>query len=151
MQQIFQQLITTEPSDERALEIILQLIPLIIVVVLVAIIIGIIPFWFIFKKAGVPGWKALIPFYNTYTLYEIVWKTDFFWISLALSVSSFLPFFGILASMAGFVISIISTIHLARVFKKSDGFTVGLIFLPLIFHYILAFDKSKYHPELKNA
>ena len=27
--------------------------------------------WFCFKKAGEKGWKALVPFYNYYTLYKI--------------------------------------------------------------------------------
>lgn len=29
-----------------------------------------IAYWKIFEKAGEPGWKALIPFYNTYSQYK---------------------------------------------------------------------------------
>lgn len=119
---------------------------------LLIIVIETLPLCFIFKKAGIPAWKAIIPFYNTYLLYQIAWKTDIFWISLTLSVVAFLsPFLGVFASIAIFVFSIILNGYLAKVFKKGGGFAVGLIFLPLIFRYILAFDKSKYHPKLKGA
>ena len=29
--------------------------------------------WKLFVKAGRAGWKCLIPFYNTYCLYDIAW------------------------------------------------------------------------------
>lgn len=29
--------------------------------------------WAIFRKAGEPGWAAIIPFYNVYILYKITW------------------------------------------------------------------------------
>ena len=32
-------------------------------------------YWKIFEKAGEPGWKAIIPFYNTYTQYKFTWNT----------------------------------------------------------------------------
>ena len=118
---------------------------------LLIIVIKTLPLCFIFKKAGIPAWKAIIPFYNTYLLYQIAWKTDIFWISLALSIVGYVPFLGFFASIASIVFSIILYVYLAKVFKKGGGFAVGLIFLPLIFSYILAFDKSKYHPKLKGA
>lgn len=34
--------------------------------------------WLIFTKAGEDGWKALIPFYSTYTEFKIVGKTKYF-------------------------------------------------------------------------
>lgn len=130
---------------------ILALVPLLIVLIIVSITISILPFCFIFKKAGIPAWKAIIPFYNTYLLYQIAWNTDIFWISLTLFIVGFVPFLGFFASIANFVFSIILYVYLAKVFKKGGGFAVGLVFLPLIFSYILAFDKSKYHPKLKGA
>ena len=42
------------------------------------------------------------------------------------------------------VYGILVQISLGRVFAKNSGFIVGLIFLPLIFLAILAFDSSKY-------
>ncbi|MBR3368615.1 hypothetical protein IKG45_02370 [Candidatus Saccharibacteria bacterium] len=38
--------------------------------------------WKILEKAGEQGWKALIPFYNSYTLYKVFWEKKWFWISL---------------------------------------------------------------------
>ena len=124
---------------------------LLALILLLIIVIKTLPLCFIFKKAGIPAWKAIIPFYNTYLLYQIAWKTDIFWISLALSIVGYVPFLGFFASIASIVFSIILYVYLAKVFKKGGGFAVGLIFLPLIFRYILAFDKSKYHPKLKGA
>ena len=33
---------------------------------LALLVLGIVAKWFLFQKAGEPGWKAIIPFYNTY-------------------------------------------------------------------------------------
>lgn len=30
-------------------------------------ILQVVAYWKIFEKAGEPGWKAIVPFYNTYT------------------------------------------------------------------------------------
>lgn len=29
--------------------------------------------WIIFRKAGKPGWAAIVPFYNLYVLFDITW------------------------------------------------------------------------------
>lgn len=55
---------------------------------LVIAILVIVAMWKIFKKAGEPGWKAIIPIYNNYILFKIVWDTKFFWISLGLGLLS---------------------------------------------------------------
>ena len=33
----------------------------------------IVAMWKIFQKAGKPGWAAIVPFYNSYVMYEITW------------------------------------------------------------------------------
>lgn len=48
------------------------------VFILAIAILVIVAMWKIFQKAGEPGWKAIIPFYNSYTMYKIVWDTKFF-------------------------------------------------------------------------
>lgn len=45
-----------------------------------------IAYWKIFEKAGEPGWKALIPFYNTYSQYKFTWNPNMFWIVLVCSL-----------------------------------------------------------------
>lgn len=94
--------------------------------------------WKIFVKAGKPGWIALIPFYNMYTLFEITWGNG--WIFL----SMFAAIIPVLGYIAIFVIIILTMIKLSKAFGKSDGFAVGLIFLSIIFMSIIAFDDSTY-------
>ncbi len=88
-------------------------------------------FWRIFEKAGQPGWASIIPIYNVYVLIKIVKKPGW-WLILM-----FIP-------LVNFVIGIIVTLELAKVFGKDIGFGLGLLFLGFIFYPILAFDNSKY-------
>jgi len=91
----------------------------------------IVAMWRIFSKAGKPGWASLIPFYNTYVMLTIAGKPGW-WLVLF-----FIP-------IVNLVISILALVALAKTFGKGGGFVVGLIFLPIIFWPILAFDSSKY-------
>ena len=87
--------------------------------------------WKVFTKAGKPGWAALVPFYNMYVMIKIAGLSGWWLIAL------FVPFLSIVA--------IVLVIHrLSRAFGHGVGFTLGLIFLPLIFWPILAFGSSSY-------
>ena len=94
--------------------------------------------WKLYEKAGEKGWKCLIPFYNMYILYEIVygngWKMFFL----------FIPVFNIIVSMA-------VVFRLAEVFGKSTAFGVGLLFLKYIFMLVLAFDSSEYEGSVEDV
>lgn len=112
-----------------------------IVVALVALIIvifGIVCYWKIFEKAGREGLKALIPFYNSWTLCEIVFGKGY-WMFVAL-----VGVLGPIGPILEFVWSIITTIRLAKSFGKSGGFIIGLIFLPIIFVPMIAFGSAEY-------
>ena len=87
--------------------------------------------WKIFVKAGKPGWAAIVPVYNILIELEI---TGLPWWFLLLM---FVP-------LANFVILIFVMLGLAKVFGKSTGFGLGLIFLSFIFIPMLAFGKDKY-------
>lgn len=89
--------------------------------------------WIVFKKAGKPGWASIIPVYNLWILLEISGMKG------ALSLLILIPILGWIAVC---IIELIALFKLARKFGKSDGFGIGLIFLPYIFMAILAFDKS---------
>ncbi len=89
--------------------------------------------WKVFAKAGKPGWAALIPVYNVIVILEIVGK-PIWWIFLY-----FVPF-------ANIVMGIIVANELAKSFGKGVGFTLGLIFLPMVFYPILGFGKAVYIP-----
>ena len=98
---------------------------------IIVVIIGIVAMWRVFQKAGEAGWKAIIPFYNAYTFVKIIDGNG-------------IKFLLLLIPIVNIVYSIILDVRLAKVFGKSSGFAVGLIFLNPIFMLILAFDSSEY-------
>ena len=91
----------------------------------------IIAWWKIFVKAGEAGWKSLIPIYNFYVLFKIVWGNG--WLGLLM-----------LVPCVNIVIDIMMSLKLAKAFGKGTGFGVGLIFLPNIFTLILGFGDAQY-------
>ena len=58
------------------------------VVTIVIAVISIIANWKVYTKAGREGWKCLIPVYNVYVLYDMVWETKQFWIYFGLMIGS---------------------------------------------------------------
>ncbi len=88
-------------------------------------------FWKIFTKAGQPGWAAIIPIYNFLILLKIVGK-PWWWL-----IGLFIPF-------VNFIVMIIVTLALAKVFGKGVGFAIGMFLLGIIFYPILAFGSATY-------
>jgi hypothetical protein len=91
----------------------------------------VIPYWVIFTKAGQPGWPALIPIYSTYILLKVVGRPGW-WLIL------------FIIPLVNLVIYIIMMNDLSKSFGHGVGFTLGLLFLSIIFVYILAFGSSTY-------
>ena len=87
--------------------------------------------WKIFTKAGQPGWAAIIPIYNLYILLKIVGKPGW-WLVL------------FIIPLVNIVFLIITINMLSKSFGKDEGFTIGLLFLGIIFYPILAFGDAKY-------
>lgn len=85
--------------------------------------------WKVFKKAGYEGWISLVPFYNTYTLSKIVWGNG--WLFLLC-----------LIPLGGTIFQIATLAKLAKVFNKGTGFSVGMVFLPVIFMLILGMSST---------
>ena len=115
--------------------------------------------WKMFTKAGVEGWKSIIPIYNTYMLFKIVWNTQSFWMLLGLGViASILSAIGsgssdpniiiviltLVACIALLVMDIKLSINMAKAYGKGIGFAIGLILLPNIFMLILGFGSAQY-------
>ena len=130
--------------------------------------------WKIFKKAGEPGWKSIIPIYNVYIMFKIVNMKNWFWWLLGISIISSIitavnnstsfyfmssaeiqatdittiPAIVLVAMLVESIIAIWAGIVYAyrtsKVFVHGLGYTLGLIFLPNIFQLILAFGSSKY-------
>lgn len=106
-----------------------ELIPIIFFLLILSIIF--ISLWKIFEKAGKPGWKGIIPIYNLIVLLEIVGK-PWWWIFL------------MAIPTLGFIWTIWTWNLLSKSFGKSEGFTVGIILLGIVFLPVLAFGNSKY-------
>ena len=143
-------------------------------------VLAIIASWKVLQKAGEPGWKALIPIYNVYTMYKIVGMTGWFWASLACGVvlsiimiadgtteishmsAEQLEFYDwskhiptvigmVVSCIFELVVQIIYSIRTSKAFNHGVGFAVGLFFLTPIFWLILGFGKSKYNKKVALA
>jgi len=113
------------------------LVPIIIIGMLVTII-EIVGAWFMFEKAGEPGWAAIIPIYNWLIGIKIAGKP--WWYILLLMIP-----------LVNLIIYVIILDGMAKNFGKGTAFTVGLFFFRFIFIPILGFgdavykgDKSKF-------
>jgi hypothetical protein len=102
--------------------------------------------WKVFTKAGQPGWACLVPFYNIYIM-TVIAKKPAWWLAIILLI----PIVNII-----FLIMLLNGISTA--FGKGAGFTVGLLFLGIIFWPILAFGDATYqdaepasNPEVLDA
>lgn len=138
-----------------------------ILAVVLFIYIILLPFiaaWRLFKKAGIPGWKALIPVYSSYLMFKIVGMPAI--ISTIVYASyiiinnivkditkepNYLVIIFVLISATYMVFDIIKAIKLGKVFGKGIFFTIGLILLGPIFEIILGMGKSKYIGDYKKV
>lgn len=129
-----------------------------LIIVLAIYIVFIVAAWKIFTKAGVAGWKSLIPIYNVYKFCQIIGIS--FWVYIII-----IPFIlGVVSAIINnnnittaidfaysLVIDIYIAIKLAKSFGKGTGFIVGLVLFQPIFELILAFGSSKYVGDYKEA
>ncbi len=102
-----------------------------IIIMLAIAIFLIVAEWKIYEKAGKPGWAVLIPIYNVIVLLEIIGK-PWWWLLLLL-----IPIVNIIFGIWMFNL-------LSKSFGYSEGFTVGLVLLPIIFYPILGFGSAAY-------
>ena len=86
----------------------------------------------IFKKAGVAGWIAWVPFYNNWKLLELGDQKGFW------SVLAIVPVVNIVSA----VFVVIAMYHIGLKLQKDGWFVIIAIFLPLIWEAWLAFDSS---------
>ncbi len=86
----------------------------------------------IFKKAGVEGWKAWVPVYNSWVLLELGGQKGY-WAVLAL-----IPIVNIVSA----VFMYIAMYHIGLNFGKDGAFVLLAIFLPIVWMIWLAVDKS---------
>ncbi|MGF3067255.1 DUF5684 domain-containing protein [Facklamia sp. P12945] len=98
---------------------------------MVFVIIFIVGMWKLFEKAGEAGWKSLIPIYQLYIQFKIVYGNG--WKVLWL-----------LVPLANIYFIIMFCLDLAKVFGKGVGYGLGLLFGFPLFSVILGFDDSEY-------
>ena len=124
-------------------------------VLIVAYIITALGYCKMFKKAGEPGWKGLVPFYNQYILYKISWRTNMFFIWLVLDIAFavlnrfrednlILCLIAIVVGILGIVIDAKSCGRVSKAYGRGLGTAVGLFFLPVIFSWILGLGSAQY-------
>lgn len=116
--------------------------------IFIALIVGILIIigrWNIFKKGGEEGWKAIIPFYNTYTMCKLVGVNPY-WVLIVVVGCLFttVPLLNIVAGVASIYFTVLLNVSLAKAFGKDTGFAIGLIFLPYIFYPILGLGKQEF-------
>jgi hypothetical protein len=110
--------------------IVALIVPIIIFALMVTVI-EIVGAWYMFEKAGEPGWAAIIPIYNYLIAIKIAGKQ--WWYILLM-----------LIPLVNLVVYIIILNGLAKNFGKGTGFTVGLFFFRFIFIPILGFGNAVY-------
>ena len=106
------------------------LIPLLIIALHISMI-RYVSLWFVFKKAGEPGWAAIIPVYNILIAVKIAGKP--WWYILLL-----------LIPIVNIIIGIMILHGISKSFGKGGWYTVGLIFLRVVFLAILGFGAAVY-------
>ena len=104
---------------------------IVVIVVAISVLLTVVPMWRIFRRAGRPGWAAIVPIFSQYTLCEVVGRPVWWLIWLLI------PYVNV-------VFWLIFAIDLARSFGRSSGFGVGMWLLPFIFVPILGYGSAPY-------
>jgi len=120
-----------DSSSTSSMAVVAAAISAMIIPIIIVSVIMIIANWKIYEKAGKPGWAAIIPIYNIIVLLEIVGK-PVWWILL------------FLIPCVNIIVVVWTTNLLSKSFGQSEGFTVGLLLLGVIFYPILGFGNYQY-------
>ena len=108
-----------------------------------------------YRKAGVAGWKAFIPVYNTYNNYKISWNGKMFALAIALYIlmsasSSTMLVLQLAAAAAAIALLVVvakQNIKMANLFGKGTGTGIALMFFPGITSLILGLGKAEFQGE----
>lgn len=98
---------------------------------LAVIVIMIAAGWKLYEKAGQPGWACIIPIYGIIVMLKIIGK-PWWWI------------FMFLIPIVNIIFAIWALNMLSKSFGKTEGYTVGLLLLGVVFYPMLAFGDSRY-------
>src|SRR5690349_20513957 len=89
----------------------------------------------IFKKAGVEQWKAWVPIYNAWVMFELGGQKG--WMALLLLVP--------VVNIVAVIFYYIASYHIGLKLGKEGVFVLLAIFLPIVWLAWLAFDKSTWN------
>ena len=133
---------------EAIFEILGAAIGIVAVISLLIAIFALVCQWKIFKKMGEPGWKCLIPIYNSWVEMKHTFGNGLF--ILVFFVIPLIPHEAA-ASIIACVLSVFIGFMKYRRFGKSTAISILLGCLPFIGDAICAFDKSEFnHDESLN-
>lgn len=135
-----------------------------LIIYLILVLFWIVCMWIIFKKAGRKWRESIIPFWNSFVTFKIVWKPNRFWFllipwlvqwfvmwlfnGLGMGWSQVINIVSIICwlfALVWLILFVIMLFKLAKKFGKSWRFGLWLLFLSPIFFWILAFWKAEYH------
>lgn len=88
--------------------------------------------YWVFRKAGLPGWAALVPFYNIYVMVVYVARLSRVWFVLV-----WIP---VVQIIAAFLVNQ----EVAKRFGRSEAYGLGLALLGSVFYPVLGFGKARY-------
>src|SRR5665647_1933621 len=110
-------------------------------------VVTIVGLWKTLSKAGLPGWAAIIPFYNEYNIVKMSNRpVYFFWIMLACTLFAWIPLFGFILIIGVFVLWVFIALDIAANFGQGTGFAILLIIFPWIMFLILGFGSYDSRP-----
>lgn len=131
-----------------------------VVLIIIACFVGIavyalyvVGLWKVFKKAGEDGWKALIPFYNTYVLIKIV-GLSWWWFLLAVAPT----LVGLVSGTAtlvslGSICQVIANVCIAKNLSmkmhKDTATIVLLVLFPVIMYPVLGLGSSTWDDSVQ--
>ena len=95
--------------------------------------------WMMFQKMNEQGWKAIIPFYNQYTLCDKTMGNPWYWVRLFVVI---IPFIGWIAYFY-FKYQIGKAV--ARSFGQAESWAWGYTFLEPVFYCITGFGQYSYY------
>lgn len=104
---------------------------------LIIFILTVVGMWKVFEKAGIDGWKALIPVYNIYLIVTEICGKPWWYLLLF-----FIPIVNIF-------VWVIICVGVANSFGRPLIFGLALAIFPMIVYLILGFNDDKYIQTIK--
>lgn len=112
------------------------------IIIMVAVVAG---SWKVFEKAGLEGWKSLVPFYNLYLIVIVLGKvTSLGNIKLVEGKEFKIESLLIFVPLLNLYFLYLASIQIAKSFGKDEKFGLGLLLLPMVFYPMLGFGDAKY-------